>query len=152
MATAKQKYRVFLGSKFWKDLSAQKRALVGKCERCGSAKSLQSHHKFYRAKWEQTTLDDLEVLCRACHRCEHGIVRVWMILHRDDIRFSRFIHYIGYLQRRLHRFESKALLKPRERSYLDSALAHYPSEETDGCMEFHVKQCLRLNEAVKNFL
>lgn len=69
----KENYELFLRSDFWIELSARKKKLVKKCERCGSRRNLQSHHKVYPDNWYQTTLEMLEVLCRACHKKEHGL-------------------------------------------------------------------------------
>lgn len=74
--TPKELYAQFLQSKFWINLSRQKRKMVGRCERCGSRKCLQSHHRFYREDWNLTQLEDLEVLCRKCHSKHHGIKTV----------------------------------------------------------------------------
>lgn len=45
----------------------------GKCVRCSSEIWLQVHHKVYRGRPEDSLLEDLETLCRKCHREEHGI-------------------------------------------------------------------------------
>lgn len=65
-------YREFLKSDFWKKLSDQTKARDGKCVRCDSAVNLQAHHVRYPNEWFDTKLEDLETLCRACHRAEHG--------------------------------------------------------------------------------
>lgn len=70
---AKEAYKLFLLSDFWIKLSLRKRRTARKCERCGSKKRLQSHHKFYRDNWFDTIIEDLECLCVACHRNHHGI-------------------------------------------------------------------------------
>lgn len=71
----KKEYAIFLKSEFWKELSERvKRERGNKCERCGSKSSLQAHHKQYPKNWFETVLEDLEVLCRRCHRKEHGIL------------------------------------------------------------------------------
>jgi hypothetical protein len=69
----KELYELFLESKWWRDLSRRKRRSVGKCEVCGTTERLQSHHKFYRENWFDTQEGDLRVLCRQCHKKEHGI-------------------------------------------------------------------------------
>ena len=43
-----------------------------KCERCGSSKRLQVHHKNYKSFGDEMPWD-LMVLCRECHRKEHYI-------------------------------------------------------------------------------
>ncbi len=68
-----EEYKKFLKSDFWIKLSAEKRNLVGKCERCGRGKKLYCHHVFYRPNWYDTKLEDLEVLCFYHHQTEHGI-------------------------------------------------------------------------------
>lgn len=70
--TAKERYREFLKTPFWKDLSRRKLEQVGHCEVCGYHHHLQAHHLFYRLDWFDTKLEDLQVLCRTCHRIEHG--------------------------------------------------------------------------------
>ncbi len=72
MKRSKQAYREFLQSDFWKEISAKARERDGKCVSCGSVKLLQAHHVHYPDDWYQTKLEDLETLCRWCHRKEHG--------------------------------------------------------------------------------
>ncbi len=72
-AGPKELYRMFLASDWWIALSRRKRRKVGKCERCGSKVMLQAHHKVYRENWFDTTLEDLECVCRKCHLEEHGL-------------------------------------------------------------------------------
>lgn len=67
----KDAYREFLKSDFWRKLTKLKKETVGHCERCGSRRCLQSHHRFYRDDWFQTQESDLEVLCRTCHKKHH---------------------------------------------------------------------------------
>jgi hypothetical protein len=67
-------YRKFLQSPFWKSLRADKIRRVRRCEKCRWKKGLQAHHINYPADWFQTTLDDLQVLCKRCHRIEHGLL------------------------------------------------------------------------------
>lgn len=69
----KELYGLFLDSDWWINLSRLKRRLVGKCEKCGTTNLLQAHHVRYPDHWFDTELEDLRVLCRACHRKEHGI-------------------------------------------------------------------------------
>lgn len=71
--STKELYEMFLESDFWKDISKRKRALVGHCERCPSRKRLQAHHLRYPEHWFDVRLDDLVVLCRACHEKAHGL-------------------------------------------------------------------------------
>jgi len=72
--TVRQKaYREYLRSEHWKQLrlSAIERD-GGKCVRCPSSDRLQVHHRVYRGRWEDGVLEDVESLCRKCHRLEHG--------------------------------------------------------------------------------
>jgi 5-methylcytosine-specific restriction endonuclease McrA len=71
-------YSIYLNSNYWQRLRAEKLDSVGhKCERCGTTKTLQVHHKTYYRNGEDIlyheTLDDLECLCRACHEQHHHI-------------------------------------------------------------------------------
>lgn len=72
--TARQKsYREYLRGEHWKALRelALKRDR-GVCSCCGGTDRLQVHHLKYRGRPEETLLEDLETLCRGCHRREHG--------------------------------------------------------------------------------
>jgi hypothetical protein len=73
------------------------------------------------------------------------------MVFRGDIRFSRFLHWIGYLNGRMTRLGSEGLLKVRERRYLDRALEQYPPEPKDSCMAFHVRNCVDLDLKARNF-
>ena len=153
--SARAVYRAFLKSEFWKELSGRKKASVGECERCGNVERLQCHHKVYRSDWYDTEEEDLEVLCSRCHKEEHGIRprRRWggIEIFRDDVRFSKFIHWTGYLQQRMCRLGKNGRLKGRELWYLQRAVEMYPPEPKDSCMEFHVDQCRKRNELAKDW-
>ena len=73
------------------------------------------------------------------------------MVFRDDIRFSRFIHYTSYLIRRMGRMGPRGLLKEREKRYLERALLEYPPEPKDTCMQFHVSQVFEMNERAKEY-
>jgi hypothetical protein len=50
---------------------------LGMCERCRDTDRINVHHKRYvdgRKAWQYSD-DELEVLCRNCHRAEHGILK-----------------------------------------------------------------------------
>lgn len=73
MGGSKEDYKAFLLTPFWLAIREQKLILNPRCERCSSGQHLQCHHKWYRDRWEDTELMDLETLCKGCHRKEHGI-------------------------------------------------------------------------------
>lgn len=139
--TGKQRYREFLKSEFWKELSRRKRDLVGKCEECGSTTNLQSHHHEYPKDWYETTLEQLQVLCRECHRKAHGFVVVPFHLYSGrDYGFCRTIHWVDSLTLRIGGGGYK--LSPRDRRYLRLVAERYPAKKHDGCMVFHVSNCI----------
>lgn len=133
--TSRQAYRLFLRSEFWRALSAEKRRLVGKCEDCGKRERLQSHHWRYPANWFDTTLDDLRVLCRECHRKAHGFIAAPFMIFRDDLRFSAIIHRTSHLMQRAYKGHG---LRPRDEAFLENALRLYPPTRKDSCIEFKV--------------
>lgn len=152
---ARQKYRQFLKSDFWIKLSKRKKNLDKKCSECGSVENLQAHHKFYRKDWFDTRIDDLVVLCRQCHESEHGIVKglSWtgkFIIFRDDYTFSLFMHRMQWMRNRMVRTGRR--LKRREIWYLNHILETYPPSKSDGCIDFHVKSCLKMSETVHTFI
>lgn len=61
---------VYLTSEHWKNLRKEKLEKQSKCERCGTALSLDVHHENYRGLYD-VTLEDLHVFCRVCHNKEH---------------------------------------------------------------------------------
>lgn len=72
MRAARAAYRRYLQSDSWKQIrgKALKRD-GGKCVRCQSSKRLHVHHLRYRSPWTDTRLEDLETLCKECHKKEH---------------------------------------------------------------------------------
>lgn len=143
----KQQYWQFLKSDFWLKLSAEKRALNPACEWCGSVEALQAHHKFYRESWYNTELPDLETLCRRCHKKEHGVPTDRIMIFRDDLRFSRFMHWLHFLRSKMYStLWNQVGLKESERWYLKQALKQYPPRKKDTCMQFHVEHTLKISE------
>ena len=66
-------YQSYIRSAEWLRIRELKFHYAGrKCERCGSARELQVHHKTY-ARLGNEYLADLEVLCGACHERHHEI-------------------------------------------------------------------------------
>jgi 5-methylcytosine-specific restriction endonuclease McrA len=66
------KYKQYLKSIEWKAIRLDIIQLRQSCERCGSIKRLEVHHKTY-ARLFNEKLSDLELLCSTCHRKEHNI-------------------------------------------------------------------------------
>lgn len=75
MLTKRQEaYRVYLLSDHWQALREAALGRDGyKCVVCDSADRLQVHHLKYRGHLEDGILEDVETLCRKCHRLAHGI-------------------------------------------------------------------------------
>ncbi len=72
----KREYEKYLTSKAWKDKRIQLFILRGKkCERCPQTKYLHVHHKHYQNIFNEQ-MEDLEVLCRECHKKEHEINKI----------------------------------------------------------------------------
>ena len=69
-------YQEQLQHSLWKEKSKYiKEQRNNKCEKCGSDKFLQTHHKYYEDKklaWEYPD-EAFECLCGRCHALEHGI-------------------------------------------------------------------------------
>ena len=68
-----QSYSAYLGSEHW--LTTRKLALAAakhRCEKCGSDRKLEVHHRSYAAiGLEHQNLATLQVLCSNCHTQEH---------------------------------------------------------------------------------
>ena len=64
-------YHRYLASDHWKAKADEAKGRAGnKCERCGSRKWLEVHHKTYKKVYRERP-QDLEVLCSRCHRNHH---------------------------------------------------------------------------------
>ena len=76
MTDRQKDYQEYLKSAHWEML---RRAVLERdgfrCVRCQWDKHLQVHHKFYRQRFEDSEPDDLETLCRTCHKREHGLIK-----------------------------------------------------------------------------
>lgn len=71
----RMKYKDYLQSPEWREM---RRTIVRlaqyRCERCNASDvPLQVHHKTYVNRGYEE-IEDLEAICRDCHRKEHGIV------------------------------------------------------------------------------
>jgi hypothetical protein len=71
--THKKKYYNYLKSNEWKSIRLDLLEIRGeKCERCASVNNLQVHHLTYDNLFNEAP-EDLEILCRSCHKKEHNI-------------------------------------------------------------------------------
>lgn len=57
----------------WKFKTKIKRSLQPYCAKCGATKYLQTHHLTYK-RFKNEASEDLEVLCKDCHKKIHGKV------------------------------------------------------------------------------
>lgn len=62
--------RQYYLSPHWRELCRNWRKKA--CEHCGARGRLQLHHKTYRNLGRERRVD-VETLCDACHRAEHGL-------------------------------------------------------------------------------
>jgi len=66
-------YKEYLKTKHWRETKIwAKKSLSNKCHVCGSLRQLQVHHRSYKHLGNEL-IEDLEILCRGCHRGEHGL-------------------------------------------------------------------------------
>jgi len=66
-------YKRYLVSAQWQVTRA--RAIIragGRCERCAATQQLEAHHLTYERLGREKP-EDLEILCRKCHRRYHGL-------------------------------------------------------------------------------
>jgi 5-methylcytosine-specific restriction endonuclease McrA len=65
-------YATYMASPQWRARSQRTLLLAGgTCQRCGRAPAREAHHLTYdRLGFERD--DDLQALCKACHRAAHG--------------------------------------------------------------------------------
>lgn len=75
-ARRRKAYDAYLRSKAWKALRVQRFAVAkGLCERCEGPITLgtfECHHRTY-ARFKAELIEDLEALCRPCHRLHHAL-------------------------------------------------------------------------------
>jgi 5-methylcytosine-specific restriction endonuclease McrA len=66
----------YLKSDHWKQLRIEKLKQQNyQCEKCGEQRYLDVHHEAYHSLYN-VRLDDLQVLCRKCHKEVHDKMRV----------------------------------------------------------------------------
>jgi hypothetical protein len=68
----KVNYHEYIRSQDWINKSRKWRKKTKACEKCGSAKELQCHHKHYRTLGRERR-EDILVVCRTCHCKLHGV-------------------------------------------------------------------------------
>ena len=68
----KKKYYDYLQSPAWAEIRIDMLSAYPKCSRCDSEYLLQVHHKSYKNIFNEEP-EDLEVICKSCHRKEHNI-------------------------------------------------------------------------------
>jgi len=67
------RYNDYLKSDQWKMMRAGLIYIRGsKCENCGNTEKLEIHHLNYNNIFKEK-MSDLKILCRDCHRKEHGL-------------------------------------------------------------------------------
>jgi 5-methylcytosine-specific restriction endonuclease McrA len=68
-----QPYIQYMQSVEWANKRREALAVHGKkCQRCGSRKKIQCHHKTYVRLFHEDIRTDLEILCKTCHEKEHN--------------------------------------------------------------------------------
>jgi len=65
-----KEYTKYLNSKEWLNIRLDILTIRKSCEKCGSKKKLQVHHKHYKNIFKEEP-EDLELLCDKCHKNEH---------------------------------------------------------------------------------
>ncbi len=71
-----EEYKQYLKGEKWAEIRNDIYFVRGKkCERCGSEKNVQVHHKHYRNIFHEEP-EDLEILCNGCHLNEHGLLKI----------------------------------------------------------------------------
>jgi hypothetical protein len=70
----KSEYEAYINSGKWRLFKITIFAQRGPyCERCGSCRRPEVHHKTYARLFNELP-EDVEVLCRKCHSAQHGII------------------------------------------------------------------------------
>ena len=69
-------YKDFLQTPYWKTISSFLKIKEQKCEICGNTHNLHTHHKTYdNHGYELEYMEDLQVICEACHQKLHQEVK-----------------------------------------------------------------------------
>ena len=88
---SKETYADYLESNHWQNLRVLCHARFdGKCVICQNESSLQCHHWLYRRTFQETTLDDLALLCDSCHAMVHRDKSHKMTPDELSAKYSRF--------------------------------------------------------------
>lgn len=87
----KLRYAHFLETPYWKAVKKMKLKKQRVCERCGTDRMLQVHHKTYFHHYdEHKWLEDLEVLCNDCHKAKHEPVKKFKPLPSGRMSWKEF--------------------------------------------------------------
>ena len=66
-----QSFKEYLNEYFGISMKVYKDLLSKGCNRCGSKKSMQLHHKIPKSQGGTNNLENLEPICFKCHKLEH---------------------------------------------------------------------------------
>jgi len=66
-------YRQYIKSALWREIRAEKLKMNPSCQKCGSTKRVNVHHKNYDSLGLEDLKRDLQTLCEYCHRSRHGL-------------------------------------------------------------------------------
>ncbi len=104
---------VYLKSDHWLALREEAKNVHGSsCEKCGSTFRIDVHHLNYREIYD-VHVDDLQILCRACHEVEHNKVK-WTLGIKPRLRVKRRVlclnrYYADMLPRTIRSVSEEAL-------------------------------------------
>ena len=68
----RERYYEYLKSDGWEKIRTNMISIQPNCQKCNSKYELQVHHKTYKNIFKEN-LEDLEILCKKCHRAKHDI-------------------------------------------------------------------------------
>lgn len=105
----KEEYKKYLKTVHWYGLRQLALGRAGhKCATCQSNINLDVHHKLYRDSPLDTVVEDLIVLCRPCHKKEHGLQ-----VHNKDYKKP----YNPYSNKKYRRYHSQHAGYLKQRAY-----------------------------------
>ena len=104
----KSDYRDYLETDHWQQLRVLCHARYnGKCVICHNSKTLQCHHWIYRRAFQDTTVEDLVLLCDSCHGMVHKEGSNTLNADALLLRYSRFFE-----KQRVRNAQKKKKVKP----------------------------------------